>query len=117
MGRNFESPFIPSDAGSRLGLPFLSNSFMFAHSFPGEPSGTSARVSRRAPPKPPKGDLSIGARFAVSQANWPLFALASARFHFTFSDSLPGDHLSHSPSETGAPRERFLVVSTTSFNA
>src|SRR4030095_11408666 len=33
MGRNLESPFIPSDAGSRLGFGFFSNSFMSARSF------------------------------------------------------------------------------------
>src|ERR1041384_5589343 len=94
MGRNFESPFIPSDEGSRLGLPFLSNSFMFAHSFPGEPSGTSPCAPCRATPKPPKGDLSIGARFAASQANWLHFALGSRCFHFICSDCPRCDHLS-----------------------
>src|SRR4029453_7298050 len=39
MGRNLESPFIPSDAGSRLGFGFFSNSFMSARSFLSDSAG------------------------------------------------------------------------------
>src|SRR4029450_10464582 len=39
MGRNLDNPFIPSDAGSRLGFGFFSNSFMSARSFLGDSAG------------------------------------------------------------------------------
>src|SRR5215468_2719941 len=48
MGRNLDNPFIPSDAGSRLGLPFLSNSFMSTRPFLGEPSSASPLYEVRA---------------------------------------------------------------------
>src|SRR5215470_1922463 len=44
MGRNFDSPFIPSEDGSRLGV-FFSNSFMFARSFLASPAGASLRAN------------------------------------------------------------------------
>src|SRR5262245_30562552 len=48
MGRNLDNPFMPSDAGSRLGLPFLSNSFMSTRPFLGEPSSASPLYEVRA---------------------------------------------------------------------
>src|SRR4030095_12591949 len=39
MGRNLESPFMPSEEGSRLGFGFFSNSFMSARSFLGDSAG------------------------------------------------------------------------------
>ena len=44
MGRNFESPFMPSEEASRPGLPFFSNSFMAIRPFLGDtPDAASSR--------------------------------------------------------------------------
>src|SRR5713226_906976 len=59
MGRNFDSPFIPSDDGSRLG-GFFSNSFMFARSFLVGPAGASLRAN----PPPSAGGAGSCAQYS-----------------------------------------------------
>ena len=76
MGRNFESPFIPSEEASRPGLPFFSNSFMAIRPFLGDtPDAASSLEPSRPGSYLAKGIFSIGAHVAASQGNCPLFLL------------------------------------------
>ena len=75
MGKNFDSPFIPSEVDSRFGVPFFSNSFMSTRPFLGEPSGALLSGSGSRSAQEAEGDLSIEARFEPSQVNWLHIAL------------------------------------------
>src|SRR5215475_14973324 len=87
MGRNLESPFIPSDAGSRPGLPFFSNSFLCTRPFLGEPSAVSCTARTLANSE---AVFSIEAGLQRSQANRAHFSVLRHRFSlrnaFEFSD-------------------------------
>src|SRR5262245_6378382 len=86
MGRNLESPFIPSDAGSRPGLPFFSNSFMCTRPFLGEPSAVSCTAKTLVNSE---AVFSIEAALQRSQANRAHFNVLRHRFSLRTHSKFP----------------------------
>src|SRR6266851_9199082 len=82
MGRNFESPFIPSAVGSRLGLPFFSNSFMCTRSFLGEPSGAPTKRDGHASEF--RGRIQYRRPFPGKSSELATARESSYRIHLTF---------------------------------